>query len=59
MFSFHMFLSLHLEVERKCLYKYMNGVMISLFTAISCGWLEESSRKECSLALKSGDTLPA
>ena len=36
-FSFHMFLSLHFEVELKCLYKYMNGVMISLSTAISCG----------------------
>ena len=58
-FSFHMFFSLHFEVELKCLYKYVNGAMISLSTAISFGWLEESSRKECSLALKSRDTLSA
>ena len=58
-FSFHMFFSLHFEVELKCLYKYVNGAMLSLSTAISFGWLEESSRKECSLALKSRDTLSA
>lgn len=48
-FSFHMFFSLHFEVELKCLYKYVNGVMISLSTAIALDGLRRVAGKSVAL----------
>ena len=44
-----MFFSLHFEVELKCLYKYVNGVMISLSTAIALDGLRRVAGKSVAL----------
>lgn len=51
--------SLHFGVEFKYLCKYIKRAMIAFSIALSCRWLEKSSRREHSLPLKNGATLSA